>query len=128
MSVGFDVFFVKAFLAFLGKFFRALHQHFFGFHKFLSPKTKIAGVGSGIHTDGIARTRLYTVTTVDTPERVDLIPDWKFFNRIVRILARFDIDTLRRASRRAKKAGSALDRPVFLERQPMASTIGIWVG
>ena len=104
MSVGFDVFFVKAFLAFLGKFFRALHQHFFGFDKFLSSKTEIAGMGSGIHTDGIARTCFYTVTTVNTPERVDLVSDRKFFNRVVRILTRFDIDTLRRGKPSRKES------------------------
>src|SRR5690242_14144704 len=84
-------------------------------------------MSSGIHADRITRACFYAVAAVNTPQGVDLISDRELFNRIVRILARLDINTLGRTSRRAEKAGGALDCPVFLEREPMTSTKCIWI-
>src|SRR5215510_4680519 len=110
MTVRFDVFFVEP---------------FFGLDKSFTGKAQIAWVRSGIHSDRITGTRLDTKTAIDAAQSVDLVANRVFFNRIVRIFARLDINALGRTGSRAQKTSRALNRAVIFQGEAMPPAEGI---
>src|SRR5262249_27610149 len=94
MTVRFDVFFVEPFFSLCRQSARSFHKFVFGLNKSFARKAKIAWVLSGTHSNRITGTRLDTKSAIDAAQSVDLVANRVFFNRIVRILTRLDINAL----------------------------------
>src|SRR5262249_24816266 len=90
------------------------------------------GVDTGIHADGVARARLHAETAEHAPELVDDEPDGIALvaTPLVadRILPRFDVDALGRASRGAAKTRDAARGTVVTVGEPVNAAKALWVG
>src|SRR5262249_30213515 len=94
MTVRFDVFFVEPFFSLCRQFTRSSNHYFLGLKKSFPRKAKFAGVLPEIYSNRITGTCLDKKSEIDAAQSVDLVANGFFFNRIVRILPRLDINAL----------------------------------
>src|SRR5262249_31955670 len=97
---------------------RALHQDLLGLDEIHALVARDARVHERVHADGVARARFHAHPTVDALQGVDLVAQGELLDLGVRMLARLDVDALRRTGGGAQEARRAAHRAVRLERQP----------
>src|SRR5262249_23244574 len=82
------------------------------------------------HDDGFFRTSIHTESTVNAAHHIDVEPEREFFDFGIRVLARFDVDTLGGTDRRAHVTRHAFQASVIPDRQNVcaAKPFRIWTG
>src|SRR5713226_3201900 len=122
------MFLIEPLFTFLLQLAGAIHENLFVLDKIHPGKPSICRMHACIHSDRIARTGLDAKAAIDAAQSVDFVADGILLNRIIRILAGLDVDALGRAGRGAEEAGRALNRPVLLQSEPMASPKSLRIG
>src|SRR5262245_12675250 len=74
------------------------------------------------HDDRFLRTGVHTESAVDASHHVDVETEGVFFDLRVWMFARFDVDALRRADRRAHVTRDALQASVTPNRQDVGAS------
>src|SRR5207302_9154535 len=83
---------------------RALHQDGLRLDEVLPAVAPEPRMDERVHADRVARTRLDAHAAIDALERVDLVAHRVLLHLRIGMLARFDVDALRRTRRRAAEA------------------------
>src|SRR5256712_230319 len=92
------------------------------------PREHRRRVGSGVHPDGVLRAGLDAEAADDAAQLVDLEAHRELLDRLVLVLARLDVDALRRAGRRAHVAGHAARLSVDARDQAVHAAVPRRVG
>ena len=95
-------------------------------HDVLAARLHVVFVDSRFD-DRVEWTRFLAKTAVDAPQGIDLVANRKLFNRVVRILARLDVNTISGTGSRAQKTSRALNQAVFFQGQAVPTPEGIGI-
>src|SRR6266853_2989774 len=101
---------------------RSLEQRLLVEHR-QRPREHRRSVRPGVHPDGVLRAGLDAEAADDAAQLVDLEPDRVLLDGLVLVLARLDVDALRRAGGGAHVAGHAARAAVGTHRQAVHAAV-----
>src|SRR6266850_5383648 len=101
---------------------RSLEQRLLVEHR-QRPREHRGSMRPGVHPDGVLGAGLHTEAANDAAQLIDLEPDRELLDGLDLVLARLDVDALRRAGRRAHVASHAARLSVDARDQPVHAPV-----